>query len=293
MFNTIADDIKQAFSKQNNAITQIIIVNVIVFIFSNILESISPFGGYQFFLNWFSVKSYDFNALYKVWTLITYMFIHGDVMHILFNMLWLYWMGKLFMEYIHQKHLLFIYFLGGIIGAILFLIISKLFPSFITQNSYLIGASGGVMAVVIATATNLPNYPIRLLFIGEIKLKYVALGILVISTVLNITDNAGGKIVHLGGALLGYFYMLNFQKSKGNFFFENLFKNVNPSSWFKKKSTLRVEHKRPVPDEVYNAVKLNKQKVIDEILDKISKSGYDSLSKQEKELLFKMSKDEK
>ncbi|OFY87973.1 MAG: hypothetical protein A3K10_07710 [Bacteroidetes bacterium RIFCSPLOWO2_12_FULL_31_6] len=292
MFNTIADDIKLAFNTRNNAITQIIIINVIVFIVCNLLESIYP-DGYEFFLNWFSVKSYGFNALLKLWTLVSYMFIHGGIMHILFNMLWLYWMGKLFTEYINQKHLLIIYFLGGIIGAVLFLIISKLFPLFISPYSYLIGASGGVMAVVVATATHLPNYPILLLFIGEIKLKYVALGILVISTVLNITDNAGGKIVHLGGALWGYFYILNLQKSKSNFFFENLLRKTNLSTWFTKKSVLRVEHKRPIPDDVYNAIKLNKQKLIDEILDKISKSGYDSLTKQEKELLFKMSKDEK
>lgn len=292
MFNTIADDIKAEFSKQNNVLAQIIIVNAIVFIICNLLYHLYD-PGYQFLLDWFSVKSAGLNALYKIWTLCTYMFIHQDLFHILFNMLWLYWMGKLFTEYVNQRHLMFIYFLGGIIGSILFLIISKIFPSFLNANSHLIGASGGVMAVVVATATYLPNYPVRLLFLGEFKLKHIALGILVISTVLNITDNTGGKIVHLGGALWGYFYMLAFQKSKGNFFPDNLLKKINSYKWFKKTSKLRVEHKRPISNDQYNTIKLTKQKMIDEILDKISTSGYDSLTKQEKELLFKMSKEEK
>lgn len=292
MFNTIADDIKGEFRKQNNVLTQIIIVNVIVFIVCNLLYSLYD-PGYQFLLDWFSVKSSGLTALYKIWTLFTYMFIHQDLFHILFNMLWLYWMGKLFTEYVNQRHLIFIYFLGGIIGSVLFLIISKIFPSFLNPDSHLIGASGGVMAVVVATATYLPNYPIRLLFLGEFKLKHIALGILIISTILNITDNAGGKIVHLGGALWGYFYMLRFQKSKNNFFIDNLLKKINSQRLFKKTSKLKIEHKRLISNDQYNAIKINKQKMIDDILDKISKSGYDSLTKQEKELLFKMSKEEK
>jgi membrane associated rhomboid family serine protease len=293
MFNTIADDIKNAFGKQNNMLTQIIIINSVLFVICNLLDHLAP-PAYSFILNWFAVQSSGITALLRIWTLFTYMFLHRDLFHILFNMLWLFWMGKLFTEYINQKHLSLIYVPGGIMGAILFLLISKLFPSFFNENSYLIGASGGVMAVVVATATYLPNYPIRLLFFGEIKLKYIALGILLISTILNITDNAGGKIAHLGGALWGYFYMLNFRKSKNKaFFLDKVLKKLVSVTEMKKKSPLRVEHKKPMSDEHYNTMKLNKQRVIDEILDKISKSGYDSLSKQEKELLFKMSKDDK
>ncbi|MXV51782.1 rhomboid family intramembrane serine protease [Pedobacter sp. HMF7647] len=212
----------------------------------------------------------------KFWTPLTYMFTHVDFLHILFNMLWLFWLGKIFIDFLKQRQFVFVYLAGGLAGVLLFILAFNFLPAFkndVQFSAPLIGASASVMAVVVATATLLPNYSIMLLFFGEVRLKYLAIGYIILS-LIDILSNPGGSFAHLGGALFGFIYIKQLQS--GN----------DWSKIFAKRSKLKVVRKNKsasrgnIPD----------QDVIDNILDKISRSGYDSLTKFEKEQLFNASK---
>ena len=217
----------------------------------------------------------------KFWTIITYMFGHEGFFHILFNMLWLFWLGRIFLEFLNQKQLTFLYFAGGIAGALLFIVFYNVFPAFkdtVQTSGPLIGASASVMAIVVSTATLLPNYSIGLLILGSVKLKYIALVYVLLDIIGIAGANPGGSIAHLGGAIIGFFYIKQLQA--GN----------DWSKMFLKKRKLTVVQKgNPVTAKRSS---LPDQDVIDTILDKISKSGYESLSKKEKEQLFNASKKE-
>ena len=203
------------------------------------------------------------------------MFVHTDLLHVLFNLLWLYWMGNIFLEYIGSRQLLFVYIMGGMCGGILFVLLSEFINS-----SFLIGASASVMAIVVAIAVLLPEYTIHLMFIGPVRLKYVALISFILTTVIDLSQNTGGKIAHVGGALFGYLYMVQYKKGNDiSKLFTSLFK----------KSNMKVAYKKNISDDDYSINKIALQKRVDAILDKISKSGYESLNKEEKEVLFKAS----
>ncbi len=218
----------------------------------------------------------------KFWTIITYMFGHREFFHILFNMLWLFWLGRIFLDFLNQKQFTFLYFAGGIAGALLFMISYNVFPAFketVAISPPLLGASASVMAIVVATATLLPDYTISLLILGPVKLKWIA-AVYVLMDILGIAGaNPGGSIAHLGGALIGFIYIK--QLRSGN----------DWSKMFLKKRKLTVV-KKPGNTTTTPRSNLPDQDVIDNILDKISKSGYDSLSKKEKEQLFNASKKE-
>lgn len=213
---------------------------------------------------------------YKFWTILTYMFTQSGFFHLLFNMLWLYWLGLIFLDFLNNRQFVFTYLAGGIIGALLYLLAFNLIPVFsgTVERSILLGSSASVMAVVFATATLVPNFTIRLLFFGGVKLKYLALAYFILNLV-SLSSEPGGSIAHIGGALLGFTYIQ--QLNRGNDF----------SNIFKRKRTLRVvKTKKSSPAQSA----LPDQEVIDKILDKISQSGYDSLTKAEKEQLFRASK---
>jgi membrane associated rhomboid family serine protease len=216
---------------------------------------------------------------YKFWTPLTYMFLHRDFFHILFNMLWLYWMGRIFEEYLKAGQFTFTYLAGGFAGGLFYILAYNIFPVFSSQvgNSVILGASAGVSAIVIATAALLPNYSIMLLFFGAVRLKYLALAFVIIDFLSIAASNPGGSISHLGGAFLGFIYIKQLQK--GN----------DWSKIFQKQRKLKVvSNKKTGP----GANKLPDQEIIDSILDKISKSGYESLSSKEKQQLFNASKKE-
>jgi hypothetical protein len=206
-------------------------------------------------------------------------------------MLWLYWFGKIFLEYLDEKKLVALYLLGGITGAIVYILSFNIFPAFtgMIDGSAAIGASASVMAVVIGIAAYVPDYTVNLILLGRVKIKYMALAIFVLTSVMDFSVNSGGKLAHIGGAFLGYFYMLNMRQGRdmGKWisriidFFATL---------FKPRKKLKVTHKKKVATEYeYNKIKADRQKNINSILDKISKAGYDSLTKEEKEILFKES----
>jgi membrane associated rhomboid family serine protease len=284
---SIVEDLKHTFRGKNNGLMKLIVINVIVFVASNLFIGISKLSG-----NWgdslyelFGLSPDIPYALAHFWTIVTYMFFHNDVFHILFNMLWLYWMGQLFVEFIGSKQLISTYLLGGICGGLLFIVYGLLFP--MTLGSViLIGASAAVMAIVVAIAFLIPNYTIQVFLLGAVKLKYIALASFIISTMIDFYSNTGGKVAHIGGALYGYIFFVLYRKGV------DLGKPIHSiidwtGNLFKRRTKMKVAYKKSTNDELYNTDKLAKEKRINEILDKISKSGYDSLSKDEKEFLFK------
>ena len=229
--------------------------------------------------------------LMRPWTLVTYMFTHFDFLHILFNMLWLYWFGGLFLNFFNEKQLGGLYLLGGLAGAVLFVLCYNLFPYFqdVASFSYLMGASASVMAIVFAVSFYRKDLEINLLLIGRIKLIYLAVFTLIIDLLAMASDNAGGHIAHVGGALFGIWFASRIQQGK------DMTAPINRLiDWFvnlgKRKPKMRVSYKRPETDYEYNARKHQESVNIDTILDKLKRSGYESLSADEKKRLFDASK---
>lgn len=289
----IWDDLKKTFRDGSNLI-KIIYINIAVFL----LITIAAIIGFLVtnpaipdnVLNFFSVPSSLSKLLLRPWTLFTYMFVHKDIWHILFNMLWFYWFGRIFLEYLDQKKLVSVYLLGGLSGAAVYILSFNVFPAFagVVTESVAIGASASVMAVVIAIAAYVPDYTVQLLLLGRVKIKYMALAIFVLTSVMDFSINSGGKLAHIGGAFFGYLYTVNLRQGK------DIGKGFNKAmdylvSIFKPRKKLKVTHKKAANEYEYNKVKAEHQARINSILDKISKGGYDSLTKEEKETLFRES----
>jgi len=289
----IWDDIKNTF-RNGSSLTRLIYINIAVFILIT-LSAVIGFllnnqGLSDQILNLVSVPSAVKALILRPWTIITYMFVHKDVWHIVFNMLWLYWFGIIFLEYLDQRKLVAVYLLGGLCGAIVYILSFNIFPAFagIVTDSVAIGASASVMAVVIAIAAYVPDYTINLLIIGRVKIKYMALAIFILTSVMDFSINSGGKLAHMGGALFGYLYILNLRQ--GRDLGKRLTRIIDSlATIFKPRKKLKVTHKRAATDYEYNKIKTEEQKRINLILDKISKGGYDSLTKEEKETLFRES----
>ncbi|MBI3501145.1 MAG: rhomboid family intramembrane serine protease [Bacteroidetes bacterium] len=283
---SFTNDLRGVFTRSGSGLMRIIVINAIVFIVVNIVDELLRFSGQGFSLvYWLALPGEISTALTHAWALITYMFLHKDFFHILFNMLWLYWLGKIFVEYVGSKRLVAVYLLGGISGGILYLLSSLVFPLYF-QNTFLLGASAGVMAVVIAIAILLPDYVIHLLFFGGVRLKYLALISFVLTSLLDISQNTGGKIAHIGGALFGMIFMLQYKNGKD---ITKPFTNLLDWIASPKRPKIKVSYRRKVSDDDFNSNQRLKQQKIDQILDKISKSGYDALTKEEKDFLFKAS----
>ena len=283
-------NIKKTFGKANS-LSRLIYINAIVFLVFLVFEIISfLFNNPDIeaaVLHLFAIPASLKTLLVRPWTLITYMFTHKDIWHILFNMLWLYWFGKIFLDYLDQRKLVAIYFLGGISGAIVYVLSFHIFPAFtgMVHDSVAIGASASVMAIVISTAAYIPDYSINLFLLGRIRIKYIALAIFILTSFMDFSVNSGGKLAHMGGALFGFLYILNLRKGK------DIAKGFNRiidflATLFKPRKKMKVSYKRPVTDYEYNKIKSDRQLKINQILDKISKGGYDSLTKEEKEFLF-------
>jgi len=218
------------------------------------------------------------------------MFTHQEIWHILFNMLWLYWFGRIFLEYLDQKKLVAVYLLGGICGALVYVLSFNIFPAFTDQveTSVALGASASVMAVVMAIAAYVPNYTVNLFMLGRIRIIYVALTIFVLTSVMDFSVNSGGKLAHIGGAIFGYIYILRMKKGR------DTGKAINKlldsiTTIFRPRKKMKVTYKKPATDYDYNKARAEHQARINTILEKISKGGYDSLTREEKETLFRES----
>lgn len=289
----IWDDIKKTFHNGSSLI-RLIYINIAVFILITLIAII----GFLVTNPLISEKAIDLLAvpsalkvlITRPWTLITYMFLHKDIWHILFNMLWLYWFGTIFLQYLDQKKLVAVYLLGGIGGAVLYIFSFNVFPAFsgLVSESVAIGASASVMAVVIAISAYVPDYTVHLLLLGRVKIKYMALAIFILTSFMDFSVNSGGKLAHIGGAFFGYFYTLNIRQGR------DIGRVINRAidfivTLFRPRKKMKVTYKKPSTEYEYNEMKSEHQAKINTILDKISKGGYDSLTKEEKETLFRES----
>ncbi len=288
---SLSQDIKDKLSRLN-VLEKIIGINLIIYLVGLALKSN---------IDWLELPSGFGDFIMQPWTIVTYAFLHYDFWHLFFNMLWLYFIGRMFLNLFSPKMALNIYFLGAITGGLLYMICYTVFPHVFLANSRLLGASAAVRALLIFLCAYMPNQELRF-FMFNLKLWYVGVAIVILdvvgvfSGINNPVGNSGGNLAHLGGAILGYFYAKQLTNGKdiGKGFetlMDTLF-NVFKSG---KKAPLKTVHKRKPKSKVAGYAKkdfneFNNQKKIDVILDKIGKSGYDSLTSEEKEFLFKAGK---
>jgi membrane associated rhomboid family serine protease len=295
----IIDEIKNKY-KSGSMLMRIIYINIAVFIVLHIVTFLGVLFSYngQEAIQWIEVPSSLTMLLHRPWTVITYMFAHYDFLHILFNLLWLYWLGRIFLDYFTPKQLCGLYFLGGIGGAALYVIAYNTIPHFIGQEAFMLGASASILAIVVAIAVYVPNYKINLLFIGAISLKWIAIITILIDFLSIDMSNAGGHIAHIGGALVGLAFAMSIRRG------------TDITAWLNKiidGIVKMFKHRQPQVGQptggrAYHYAETHKAKKktnpngepteeeLDIILDKIKRSGYSALSDKEKEQLFKASR---
>lgn len=298
----IIQDIRQVFVRRDNALNQLIVLNVLVFVLVVLLEAIAYLA--QSGMMSQVMKQLELSANLGVlarhpWTVLTYSFTHKGFFHILFNMLNLYWFGQLIREYLGDKRLVSLYILGALAGAAVFLLSYNLIPvlkPYAAGGQPVLGASAAVTAIIVAAATLLPDYTFMLLLLGPVKIKWIAVAVILISLAGINSGNTGGEIAHLGGALLGYVFIKQLQAGS------DLGRPVIAiGNWFTKvfspRPAMRASYREPVaasrsastsPKKAASPAQPQAEEV-DLILDKISRSGYDSLSKEEKQKLFRAS----
>jgi len=290
----ILSDIKRTF-KEGTALTRLIYINIGVFLVLKIIAVFFYLAGQSFsFLPYLAVPSNTTELIHHPWTIVSYMFYHQGFIHLLFNVLGLYWFGMLFLYHFEGEKLVSVYLLGGLAGAVFYILAYNIFPAFETVNAALLGASAAVIAILVAVAFYDPNREIHLFLIGRLPLKYVALFYVLLSVVGISTSNPGGNIAHLGGAFWGWFYIKQLRSGKD--WGAGLVKFIGQfgsglGNAFQRKPKMKVTYKQPPRDDHEYAKQQHvKQEEMNRILEKIGKSGYDSLTKEEKELLFKQGK---
>jgi membrane associated rhomboid family serine protease len=296
---SITQDIRDAFSRRDNALNQLIIINALVWGVLIILYAVcfltrsNPV--YTLVLRQLALSSDLLVLLRHPWTLLTYAFVHEGFLHILFNMLNLYWFGQLIREYLGDRRLVSIYVLGALAGAVFFLLAYNFIPVLEPGRGLpVIGASASVTAIIVAAATLLPDYTFMLILLGPVKIKWIALAVVLISLAGINGGNPGGEITHLGGALLGFVFVKQLKAGRdmgrpvvavGNWI----------SALFQPRLAMKVTHRSPVSVGRSTAAaskaapSATPPEEVDVILDKISRSGYESLSKEEKQKLFRAS----
>ncbi|MCQ2376132.1 MAG: rhomboid family intramembrane serine protease [Salinivirgaceae bacterium] len=294
--NNVYQNIKNQFVA-GSMLVRLIYINVAVWlavILVDIVMALMQFNSGNIIINWFSCYSGLRSLALRPWGLLTYMFLHHDFLHLLFNMLWLYWFGQIFTEYFKGRQLLNVYLVGGLAGAVLFVLCYNVFPAFsnVSEWASAIGASAAVYAVVVAAAVYVPNYTMNLLLLGPVKIKWIAVFAIVSDLAFMLEGNTGGHIAHLGGALFGWCYIVYMQRGIDiTRWFSRLVESFE--MLFKPKPKMKVEYGRPETDRQYNNRKHAEQQQIDAILEKIAKSGYDALTAEEKEILFSQSRNNK
>ena len=293
---TIITDLKESF-RRGNIYIQLIYINVGGFVLTTLTEVIlqlfnRSLGG---MFEWLELPASLSRFIVQPWSILTYMFMHAGVLHILFNMLWLYWFGALFLNFFSAKHLRGVYILGGICGGILYMAAYNILLFFLpmSEYSFLLVASVSVLSIVAATAYREPNYPIRLFLFGTIRLKYLALIVVGMDILFITSSNAGGHIAHLGGALAGLWFAASLSKGTDITSWINKFLDsiISLFSFKPRKPKMKVHYGTDKQkDYNYNARKKAQSDEIDRILDKLKKSGYESLTTEEKKSLFDASK---
>lgn len=292
---TIITDLQENYRRGNLAM-RLIYWNAGIFVVLNLLAIGARLfnGSVAGLIEWVEVPASPDHLLRQPWSLLTYMFVHLDVWHFLFNMLWLYWFGNLFLQFFSMKHLRGVYVVGGILGALFYIGAFNLFPFFrpLADHSYMLGASASVLAVACAVAYREPDYPVTLFLMGSIRLKYLALIVVAIDLLMVTGDNGGGHIAHLGGALAGLWFAMSLGKGRDitsgvNKIIDLLGGHTGPR---KPKMKIHRSTSSREADYDYNARRKSRSDEVDRILDKLRKSGYESLTEEEKKSLFDASK---
>ena len=311
MFKSIWDDIKLAF-QQGNMVIRLIFINVAIFVvmaimplFIKAIDFENSDRIYETIVHFFCISDDWYFNLTHLWGVFTHMFLHTEFFHILWNMLFLYWFGRIAGDLLGDRHILPLYLLGGLVGALIYFLSANLLPQYYLVGSYALGASAAVMAVVSAAGVTAPDYVVHLFLLGPVRLKYIV-GTLILLDIIGIgsLNNTGGHFAHLGGVLLGYMYVNQMRNNGADWsipvnrtidsissFFTNIFsskkgprkayKNPDANMFTKQKGSRRTDN---------NAASGSHQEALDAILDKIKRDGYDSLSSEEKEFLFNASK---
>jgi membrane associated rhomboid family serine protease len=293
------DNLTQKY-KQGTMVTRLLFINIGVFLVLRIallLMSMFRVDG-EMLMQLLQMPSKLGVLLFRPWTAFTYMFVHLDLMHVFFNMLWLYFFGSMFLRWFSARQLGGLYVIGGLLGALFFSLFYNLLPSYENVSGNLIGASASILALGIAVAFYRPDEPVSLFLFGTIKLKWLAV-IMVLMDVLSLNgDNAGGSLAHIGGAVAGLLYGLSLRRGR------DLTRWINPfldfiANLFKPRPKMRVTYQRPKSEKTNRAADVDQEyrdrkkaeaERLDIILDKIKRSGYDSLSAKEKQQLFESSK---
>lgn len=290
-------ELKNNFRRGNISL-QLIYINVGIFVVTTLISVFLMLFNWDatFWLQYLELPAWLPLFLKQPWSLVTYMFLHAGALHLLFNMLWLYWFGQLFLSFYSSRHFRGLYILGGLCGGLLYMLAYNVFPYFSNYlyGSFLLGASASVLAIVVATAVRSPEYRVNFMFVGAVRLKYVALFVVLTDLLFVTSGNGGGHIAHLGGALAGWWFARSLQKGTDitgwiNKVFDALsggIKLKRPA----KKPKMKVEKGGRTADYDFNARKKQQSEEIDRILDKLKKSGYSSLTTEEKKRLFDASK---
>ena len=275
----ILNEIKQQY-RIGDVPQKLIFINILLFLLSIVFFFKFRFGIFDY-PTWLALSSDYKEAIWFPWTLLTYSFLHSSPFHLLFNLIFLYFISTLFYTYFNTRQFLTVYFLGSVFGGFIYLIYGFLF----SHISLIVGASGSVMAVFISVAAYAPNMTIKLPFIGYVKIWHIAVFYIFVDLLYLLSDNTGGHVAHLSGSLFGFVFAILMKRG------------IDISAIFifkKKKNTTFKKVYKNKPVKNYQSVRVSDvnftQRQIDEILDKISKSGYDSLTKEEKEFLFKENK---
>lgn len=286
---SVIDNIKQRF-RQKDILIQLIVINVSVFLLLTAITLITKLFKLNTFylIEYIGVPSDPSLLLKRPWTLLTYMFVHADLLHILFNMLFLYWFGQIFLSYFNPKNLGSLYVLGGLAGAILYIVAFNTIPYYIDMgNLPMIGASASVTAIMFAAAFYNPRLEVNLFFVIRVKIIYIAIFVFILDFIsLADESNPGGHIAHIGGAILGYIYAYQYLKGKDITRWVSRIIDWSVNIFKPKPPKMKVKHKKSETDYEYNERRHHETEEIDRILDKIKASGYSSLTQDEKKRLF-------
>jgi len=299
------DDFRSEFNKPNNTLVQLILVNVVVFLVLLLtkvsLTMAQNMDVYYLIREQLLIPGTIGAFLHKPWTLFTYFFTHDEIFHILYNMLFLYWFGRLIDEYLGNRRLIGLYIMGGLAGGLLYLAMYSLVPYFQSQadNARMLGASAAAFSVAVGAATLLPNYTFHLLFFGPVRIKYIVFFFIILSVAQSAGMNAGGNLAHVGGAIMGFVYVKLLQNGtdlgRPIYWIADGWSNL-----FKPKPAVKVSYRQRSNASTQvspytstggtpSSISTPDQDEVDTILDKISRSGYESLTREEKQKLFRAS----
>lgn len=296
----IIDDIRMQY-KRGGMLLRLVYINIGVFVLLHLVSLVkwmTGMPGDDWLLPWLAMPSSLSGFLHRPWTIVTYCFVHKELWHIIFNLLWLYGLGRIFLEYFTPKQLAGLYVLGGVAGGALFLLAYQFLPPLRGGAGLLMGASASVIAIVVAVGAYAPDYKIGLLFLGRISLKWVALVMVLLSVMSLYSNNPGGNIAHLGGALMGLWYAQAYRRGHD---ITRWLNTMLDRVWalFSRRQGGRGGVGQPVGGQAYrgntsqgqnSASSQPTEEQLDRVLEKIKRSGYGALSDEERDLLFRASR---